>query len=82
MMQVSLIGHATAGVFLNVATFDLHYHALATIVVTRYIVGQELAQIASSPHLTDDHDQTGEAAPGQRPQQALGGTSGYLIKRR
>lgn len=40
MMQVSLIGHATTGVFLNVATFDLHYHALATIVVTRYIVGQ------------------------------------------
>jgi len=40
MMQVSLVGHATAGVFLNVATFDIHYHALAIILVTRYIVGQ------------------------------------------
>jgi hypothetical protein len=77
-------------VFLNVATFDLYYHALAIIVVARFIVGQELAQIAARPHVPDDHDQTGEAPPideaeaepGQRPQQALGGASGYLIKRR
>jgi len=88
MMQVSLVGYATAGVFLNVATFDLYYHALAIIVVARCIVREELAQVAARPNVTADHDQTGEAAPtgegasGQRPQQALGGASGYLIKRR
>ena len=74
--------------FLNVATFDLYYHALAIIVVARCIVAEELVQIAARPHVAADHDQSGEAPPidgtepGQRPQQALGGASGYLIKRR
>ncbi len=42
MMQVSLVGYAAAGTFLNLSTFDLYYHVLAIIVMTRYLVGLEL----------------------------------------
>jgi len=90
MMQVSLVGYATAGVFLNVATFDLYYHALAIIVVARWLVGNEIAKgratqsTATSAGHPDSAEQTPSdvPAPGDRPQQALGGASGYLIKRR
>lgn len=43
MLQVSLIGYATAGAFLNLGFFDLYYTLVAVIVVLRHVVGEELA---------------------------------------
>ncbi len=44
MLQVSLVGYAVAGAFLNLATFDLYYHVLAIIVQTRLCVQRALTQ--------------------------------------
>jgi probable O-glycosylation ligase (exosortase A-associated) len=44
MLQVGLIGYATGGLFLNLATFDLYYHFLAIIVLVRAQVGAALKQ--------------------------------------
>ena len=98
MMQVSLVGYAAAGTFLNLATFDLFYHVLSIIVLTRMIVGQELAAAERSLHpggtnaqrpipdrgKADETDtpEDPEKATTERPGYALGGASGYLIKRR
>jgi putative inorganic carbon (HCO3(-)) transporter len=94
MMQVSLVGYAAAGAFLNLSTFDLFYHVLAIIVLTRVIVGRELAAANAvsmpSPYRRDAPQETqkdSDATPvaGDRPAPAghsLGGASGYLIKRR
>lgn len=94
MMQVSLVGYAAAGTFLNVATFDLYYHVLAIVIMTRVIVKKELQQaqaISSAARTVDSPDREPEpstAGPAEgsnvRPasDQALGGASGYLIKRR
>lgn len=91
MIQVSLVGYAAAGTFLNVATFDLYYHVLAIIIVTRIIVGQERAKPRTSPIINDDtaaSPETAEPSADNKPaedsgggQPLLGGASGYLIKR-
>ena len=47
MMQVCLVGYAAANTFLNLATFDLFYHILTIIFLTRFIVGQ--VRTASEP---------------------------------
>ncbi|MEX2454847.1 MAG: putative O-glycosylation ligase, exosortase A system-associated [Rhodospirillaceae bacterium] len=44
MIQVSLVGYASAGAFLNLATFDLYYHLLAIIVQTRLCVARAVAE--------------------------------------
>lgn len=95
MLQVSLVGYAAAGTFLNVATFDLYYHVLAIIIITRILVGQELKQPGYAPapaaaagnfsreqiaDTTDTAPANEDAA--RKPEQNLGGASGYLIKRR
>lgn len=97
MMQVSLVGYAAAGTFLNLSTFDLFYHVLAIIVLTRLIVGQELAKApVVQPEQIDEEEETPpEPADGDPPTDeleprrpkvepgyTLGGASGYLIKRR
>lgn len=92
MIQVSLVGYAAAGTFLNVATFDLYYHVLAIIIVTRLIVAAELAKPRTTAvadtldaETGDNRDQPAMGSPAQKPggvEQALGGASGYLIKRR
>lgn len=43
MCQVSLVGYATAGAFLNLGFFDLYYFVVAVIVCLKYVVQQELA---------------------------------------
>lgn len=92
MMQVSMVGYAAAGAFLNLSTFDLFYHVLAIIVMARVIVGHELTKPYIPPVLDSVPDETADVqnpdpavgnrngAPGQ--DAALGGASGYLIKRR
>lgn len=97
MCQVSLIGYAAAGAFLNLSTFDLFYHVLAIIVLTRRMVVEALEKPVPVPGAAADGDASEAAtaaeapaardapsrAGGQRqPGQPLGGESGYLIKRR
>ncbi|WP_321389576.1 putative O-glycosylation ligase, exosortase A system-associated [Emcibacter sp.] len=42
MIQVSMIGYASAGAFVNLATFDLYYHLLAIMAMTRVVLQKEL----------------------------------------
>jgi probable O-glycosylation ligase (exosortase A-associated) len=46
MVQVSIAAYATAGLFLNLATFDLYYHLVATAVITHVLVRRRLAAAA------------------------------------
>ena len=41
MCQVSMIGYASAGAFLGLSYFDLYYHVLMIIVMTRVVLLQE-----------------------------------------
>ncbi len=42
MMQVSLVGYAAAGAFLNLATFDLFYHVIAITAITAILSNKEI----------------------------------------
>ena len=42
MLQVSLVGYAVGGLTLGLAYFDLPYHILSLIVITRLIVEKQL----------------------------------------
>ena len=46
MVQVSIAAYAIAGLFLNLATFDLYYHLVAIIVIAHALVRQRLAAAA------------------------------------
>jgi probable O-glycosylation ligase (exosortase A-associated) len=48
MVQVSLAAYAVAGLFLNLATFDLYYHLIAIVVITQALVRQALAASAAA----------------------------------
>lgn len=50
MLQVSLVGYLVGGAFLGLAYFDLPYHIMALMVLTQYVVRQEL----ESPGTPDD----------------------------
>lgn len=92
MMQVSMVGYAAAGAFLNLSTFDLFYHVLAIVVMARLIVAEELKKPYIPPEADSDRDKTTDLqdpdpAIGHKNSPAgqdavLGGASGYLIKRR
>lgn len=43
MVQVSIIGYAVGGAFLGLAYFDLYYHLVALVLLTRIYVTRELA---------------------------------------
>ncbi len=47
MIQVSMIGYASAGAFLGLAYFDLYYVLIALIVCTHRVVEKELATTAT-----------------------------------
>jgi probable O-glycosylation ligase (exosortase A-associated) len=52
MTQVSLIGYAVGGAFLGLAYFDLYYHLVGVLVMTRWLVARELSAetgVASAP---------------------------------
>jgi probable O-glycosylation ligase (exosortase A-associated) len=51
MVQVSLVGYAAGGAFLGLAYFDLYYHLVAIIVLTRRILVREVCA-AESPFET------------------------------
>ncbi len=44
MIQVSLIGYMSAGAFLGLQYFDLFYHLIAIVVMTRLVVQHRLAE--------------------------------------
>jgi hypothetical protein len=48
MIQVSLIGYMSAGAFLGLQYFDLFYHLIAVIVVTKLVVKERLAQMPAT----------------------------------
>lgn len=48
MLQVSVVGYAAAGAFLNLATFDLYYHIIAITVILRVMVEKLLAEKAAT----------------------------------
>lgn len=48
MIQVSLIGYMSAGAFLGLQYFDLFYHLVAIIVMTKIVVKQHLAATETS----------------------------------
>jgi probable O-glycosylation ligase (exosortase A-associated) len=47
MLQVGLIGFAASGAFLNIAFFDLYYHFVVIMIITREIVKAELVKSES-----------------------------------
>lgn len=51
MVQVSLVAFAVAGAFQGLAYFDLYYHILAILVITRSLVEQSLAAETSAEPL-------------------------------
>ena len=51
MVQVSIAAYAIAGLFLNLATFDLYYHLIAIVVIASALVRQRLAsRLAAASH--------------------------------
>ncbi len=44
MVQVSLVGYMSAGAFLGLQYFDLFYHLVAIIVVTRVLLQRQFAE--------------------------------------
>ncbi len=59
MAQVSIVAYAVAGLFLNLATFDLYYHIIAIVVITQALVRQRL--VADLP------EDAGRLSPFERP---------------
>ena len=55
MVQVSLIGYMSAGSFLGLQYFDLFYHLIAIIVISKILVQKELdAMRGQQPALQRD----------------------------
>ncbi len=54
MIQVSLVGFGSAGAFLGLAYFDLSYHLVAIVVLTKIIVKKSLVE-AGQDELVDAH---------------------------
>ena len=50
MLQVSLIAYGTGGAFLQLSYFDLPWHMVSVIVITRFIVEQQLQDKGQIPH--------------------------------
>ncbi len=44
MTQVSMVGFASAGTFLGLANFDLYYHILCLIILSKFIIEKESSQ--------------------------------------
>jgi len=48
MLQVSLVGYATAGAFLGLAYFDLYYDLIAMMVICNVIINEKCLQIQAA----------------------------------
>ncbi len=69
MLQVSLFGFAVGGAFLSLTYFDLPYYLAVMLVITRAIVGKQLAsQRAAAPaRLSDASDAISASRPKWQP---------------
>ena len=63
MVQASIAAYAIAGLFLNLATFDLYYHLIAIVVITQSLVRQGLVADAEA-------DAAAGLSPFERPSDA------------
>lgn len=45
MVQVSLVGYAAGGAFLNLSNFDLYYHILILLVLIRVVIAPEINRV-------------------------------------
>ena len=63
MIQVSIVGYAVGGAFLNLAYFDVPYYLIAALVITRLIVEKE---VETAEKKEDAAAQPMGLAPGQR----------------
>ena len=58
MIQVSMVGYASAGAFLGLAYFDFYYHLVAMMVIMKVLVRKRLREEME----TSDHGHEGDAA--------------------
>jgi len=63
MTQVSLVGYAVGGAFLNLAFWDMPYYLYALVVVTAHAVRESNVPVGSVAVVTDNG---GELLPGRR----------------
>ncbi len=64
MTQVSIIGYATGGAFLNLAYYDLFWHIAAFLIILRLIVEKKLAeQVSESPAIQSEPEKSVQARP-------------------
>ena len=64
MVQVSIAAYAIAGLFLNLATFDLYYHLIAIVVIASALVRQGLAsRLAAASCTTRRRPSNGHRVP-------------------
>lgn len=82
MSQVSLIGFASAGAFLNLSTFDFYWLVVAYALMVRRVALQELAKDKMEPAASArERADEAPALGGAEPVPVGGGASGFLIKR-
>jgi hypothetical protein len=51
MIQVSLVGYAVGGAFLDLAHYDVPYNLLVALVLTRILVEKEIKSVAQGADL-------------------------------
>jgi probable O-glycosylation ligase (exosortase A-associated) len=64
MVQVSIIGYASAGAFLGLAYFDLYYDLIAVVVLCKVLVGSQRA-VAGPKHAKSAADPLPALSPGK-----------------
>lgn len=65
MVQVSLVGYMSAGAFLGLQYFDLFYHLVAIVVMTRVVVTGHVAQTAAVPVAASTRPRSPPLVPGR-----------------
>lgn len=53
MLQVSMIGYASAGAFLGLAYFDFYYDLIAMMVICRVILKEQILEIEAAAHIPE-----------------------------
>ena len=54
MLQVSLVGYAVGGAFLDMAIFDFYFHVIALMLLTKLVIAKEIKAAAPAPAVTDN----------------------------
>lgn len=64
MVQVSLVGYAVGGLFLNLSTFDLFYHILIILVLLRIVIAREVEAALDAPRTLAEQSRAARRRPG------------------